>query len=249
MTSLTSGMRRATGATHSGARTSIGAAGRCSRSRASSGCAISASPIQFGATTRMRGTNALLLVRPYRCKASRSRGSATCPRARRRGTPADAAPTAVRPASGNAAAGSSRLLRLLYWCQPFAPLLVLAGHDVEESLLDRLGHRARLARADHAPVELADRRHLRRGAGEERLVGDVDVVARERARDHLVAELAGEVDHRGERDAGEGRGEHRLEELAVLDDEDVLARALGDVAIDIQQQAFVVAVLGRLRRR
>src|SRR3954462_1224385 len=43
-------MRRMTGATHSGAMTSICAP----RRRANRGCAISASPIQFGATTRMR---------------------------------------------------------------------------------------------------------------------------------------------------------------------------------------------------
>jgi hypothetical protein len=55
MTSSTSGMRRTTGATHSGARTSSCTPGAFSRRRASSGCAISASPIQFGATTRSRG--------------------------------------------------------------------------------------------------------------------------------------------------------------------------------------------------
>src|SRR5687768_461242 len=45
-------MRRATGATHGGASTSI-AAPECFR-RERSGCAISASPIQLGATTRTR---------------------------------------------------------------------------------------------------------------------------------------------------------------------------------------------------
>src|SRR5262249_31927740 len=55
ITSRTSGMRRATGATHGGARTSMRSAGCFSCSRARSGCALSASPIQFGATTRMRG--------------------------------------------------------------------------------------------------------------------------------------------------------------------------------------------------
>jgi hypothetical protein len=55
ITSSTSAMRRATGATHSGASTSICAPGARPRSRASKGCAIRASPIQFGATTRIRG--------------------------------------------------------------------------------------------------------------------------------------------------------------------------------------------------
>ena len=52
MTWSTSGMRRSTAATHSGASTSIFAP--ASFNRDSRGCAISASPIQFGATTRVR---------------------------------------------------------------------------------------------------------------------------------------------------------------------------------------------------
>src|SRR5467141_4831987 len=48
-------MRRATGATHSGASRSISTPGRFSRRRARRGCAMRASPIQLGATTRMRG--------------------------------------------------------------------------------------------------------------------------------------------------------------------------------------------------
>ncbi len=53
--------------------------------------------------------------------------------------------------------------------------------------LQLLGDRAALAGADRAIVELADRRHLGGGAGEERLVGDVDVVARQALGAHLVA--------------------------------------------------------------
>src|SRR3989454_10326551 len=48
-------MRRATGATHSGAGRSISTPGSFSRRRARRGCAMRASPIQLGATTRMRG--------------------------------------------------------------------------------------------------------------------------------------------------------------------------------------------------
>src|SRR2546421_12586483 len=61
MISRTSGMRRATAATHSGASTSISRPGSFSCSRARSGCAISASPIQFGATTRIRGKTLMTL--------------------------------------------------------------------------------------------------------------------------------------------------------------------------------------------
>ena len=75
------------------------------------------------------------------------------------------------------------------------------------------------------PVELADRRDLGRGAGKERFVRDVDVVAREALGAHWVTELCGELDHRGARDAGERGGELRLPENAIFDDKDVLARA------------------------
>ena len=49
----------------------------------------------------------------------------------------------------------------------------------EERLLDACGDRPALAFADRAAVELADRRHFGGGAGEERFVGEVDVVARD----------------------------------------------------------------------
>src|SRR5262245_47367556 len=237
-------MRLRTGATQSGASTSISP-----RNRERRGCAISASPIQFGATTRIRGTNALLPRRPYRDTESRSTGSASFLPSPRRGTRADAAPRAASPASGSGRAGPSRLLRLLYWCQPCAVLLVLSGHHVEERLLDRFRHRAGLAGADDAAVELADRRHLRRGAGEEALVGDVDVVARQALRPHLVAEAGGELDHRGAGDARERRSQLGLPQHAVFHDEDVLARAFRDEAVDVEQQALIIAVLGRLQRR
>src|SRR5438128_2313320 len=61
--------------------------------------------------------------------------------------------------------------------EPMVVLAVAAVHDVEERRLDPLGDGPAGARADDAPVELADRRDLRRRSGEERLVADVDVVA------------------------------------------------------------------------
>src|SRR5438552_14910799 len=57
-------MRRATAATHSGASRSISTPGSFSRMRARRGCAMRASPIQLGATTRMRGKR---LVTFYAC--------------------------------------------------------------------------------------------------------------------------------------------------------------------------------------
>jgi len=54
MTSSTSRMARQTGATQVGASTSIGRSGCCSRRRRSSGCAMTASPIQLGEMTSVR---------------------------------------------------------------------------------------------------------------------------------------------------------------------------------------------------
>src|SRR5438105_13558384 len=63
--------------------------------------------------------------------------------------------------------------------QPVRVPGIAAVHDVEERRLDLLRDRAAPADADLDAVELADRRHFGRGAGEERLVGDVDLVARD----------------------------------------------------------------------
>src|SRR4051812_40724935 len=63
--------------------------------------------------------------------------------------------------------------------QPLGVLGVAAVDDVEERALDLGRDRAPRAFAQGDAVVLADRRHLGRGAGEERLVGDVDLVARD----------------------------------------------------------------------
>src|SRR6267154_6865398 len=60
MTSLISGMRRRTGAVQPGASASMTTSGSFLRSRANSGWASRASPIQFGATMRIFGTGALV---------------------------------------------------------------------------------------------------------------------------------------------------------------------------------------------
>ena len=46
--------------------------------------------------------------------------------------------------------------------------------------------------ADRVVVDLADRHELGGGAGEEHLVGEVELGARDVALDHLVAEVAGD---------------------------------------------------------
>ena len=124
--------------------------------------------------------------------------------------------------------------------------LVPAVDHLEERFLQFARDRAAAAGADLAPVDFADRRDFGGGAGEEGLVGDVQVVAGDAPRRDRVAQLRGERDHAVARDAHQRRGQLRLVNTAVLDDEQVFARALGDETVDVEQQALVVAVVERL---
>ncbi len=103
------------------------------------------------------------------------------------------------------------------------------------------------ADADLDAVEFADRRHFGGRAGEEGLVGDVDLVARDALLHHLDAQVLADVQDGVARDAVEraGRQVGRVDH-AALDHEDVLARAFGDEAAGVEQQRLVVAVVQRL---
>src|SRR3954469_15592868 len=85
--------------------------------------------------------------------------------------------------------------------QPFGVFRIAAVHDVEERALDLLGDRPARARTELDAVELADRRDLGRRAGEERFVGDVDLVARDALFDQLQPEVFADREHRVARDA------------------------------------------------
>src|SRR5262245_5236331 len=80
--------------------------------------------------------------------------------------------------------------------EPVAVLDRLARYALEERLLQPLGERAALAAADGAAVQLADRGHFRRGAGEEGLVRAVDLVAGDALGDGRDAELLADAHHR-----------------------------------------------------
>src|SRR5215208_3370334 len=67
----------------------------------------------------------------------------------------------------------------VHFGEPVGVLGIAAVHDIEEGALDFFGERTARTGADLDPVEFADGRHFGRGAGEERLVGDVDLVARD----------------------------------------------------------------------
>src|SRR3954464_456709 len=62
---------------------------------------------------------------------------------------------------------------------PFRMARVASLHDVEVARLQALGHGAHLAVAHRAIVDLANGGHLRCGAGEEGLVREVELIARD----------------------------------------------------------------------
>src|SRR6185295_390366 len=111
--------------------------------------------------------------------------------------------------------------------QPTRVLRVAALDHLEELLLELLGDRTGFALADRAAVHLADRRHFRRRAREEGLVGDVELVAAEALLFDRDVMLARQRHDRVARDARQHAGERRRLDLPVADDEQVLARALG----------------------
>src|SRR5690606_12928509 len=174
--------------------------------------------------------------------ASATRAAAAAPLQPRRGRPTRWSPGFVAGfaragAAPGALPGSGSEVR-----QPALVLRVLAGDEVEEGRLQRPGDRAAAAAADLAAVDLADRRHLGGRAGEEDLVGDVQLVARDAALLDRDAAVAGQHQDRLARDAGEHGGQRRRAQDAVAHEEEVLAARLGDEPLGVQHDGLVVAV-------
>src|SRR5687768_7530817 len=110
-----------------------------------------------------------------------------------------ALPTWIEPLG----AGSMRVRtckRLLDEVEPVEVLLVASSTYLGVSLLESLRDRTRLVLPT---VDLADRDDLGRAAGEEQLVGRVQVGAVERRLVHRRPLIAGDLDHGLARDAGQ----------------------------------------------
>src|SRR5262249_20942361 len=99
--------------------------------------------------------------------------------------------------------------------QPALVLPLAPGHDVEECRLEHRRQRTARAGPDLAAVDLADRRDLRRGAGEEDLVRDVELVARDRALLDLNALVARDLEDRVAGDTAEHAVEARRRDDAI----------------------------------
>jgi hypothetical protein len=94
-------------------------------------------------------------------------------------------------------------------------------------------------------VDLADGHQLGGRAGEEDLLGEIELGARDVALDHGVAEVACDLDHRLAADPVEdGRGVSRGDDLPLADEIDVLSRPLADEAPLVEQDRLLVAGVG-----
>ena len=131
-----------------------------------------------------------------------------------------------------------------------------SGAAVQGVLELGLDHARGLARvAEFVVVDLADRHQLGRGAVQEDLLGEVELRARDVALDDRVAEVAGDLDHRFAVDpVKDRRGVTGRDELALAEEEDVLARSLADEAALVEQDRLVEAgvalsVLARIEFR
>src|SRR4051794_17986209 len=123
--------------------------------------------------------------------------------------------------------------------EPLRVALRAAVQRVLELPLDGPRDLAGLAGADRAAVDLSHRPQLGRRAGHEHLVVEVELAAGDLALDDLEAAVARDLDRRDTVDAAEDRRrERRRGDNPVLDEEQVLAGALADVAGLVEQDAL-----------
>ena len=96
--------------------------------------------------------------------------------------------------------------------------------------------------ADLAVVKLADGGDFSRGAGKERFISDVELIAGELLFFHGVAEVSGKLHDGIAREAAQNGRPGRGFDHAVAHDKDVLARGFGNIAVGVEHHGFVIAV-------
>src|SRR5215510_3789530 len=115
--------------------------------------------------------------------------------------------------------------------------------NVEKLTLQPHSERSRFASADGALIHFAYGGDLSGCAGEEHLIGDIQLVPREKILAEGNTFDACELNHRSARDALEDRHQGWRLQHAMTDDEDVLPRALSHIARWVEQQRLVVSGL------
>ena len=119
---------------------------------------------------------------------------------------------------------------------------IAPGGDVEEALLDGLGDGPARARAHRDAIHRADRRDFGRGAGKEELIRQIQHLAGHGHLFHFVAQIMSDGPDSVAGDAAEdGGGQWRRIHHASHDHEQVLARAFGHIAVNIQADSLVIA--------
>ena len=122
----------------------------------------------------------------------------------------------------------------------------LALDDVEEGFLNALRHGTTLALSDRKPVDRANRRDLRGRSGEEHLVGRVHHLAWNRLLLDVDVHFLRQLEDGKPGDSRERRSrEGRRDEPVLPDEEEVLARALGNAPVVIERDPLVIAVRDR----
>src|SRR5213596_1834027 len=141
--------------------------------------------------------------------------------------------------------------RLVDRDRPVLVLRRLAAHGAEVDVLELLRELAHLAVAHGPAVDLHDRRDLRAGSTQEQLVAGVELGAVDASLEHRQVELFPHAPHREfprhalEDVVGHGRGDER----AVLEHEEVLRGAFGNMTVDGHHDRLVEAVFDGLRLR
>src|SRR5262249_11607413 len=129
---------------------------------------------------------------------------------------------------------------------PVAVFRPSAGDNVKESLLNRFCDGATSAIADGASVNLADRRYFNRSAGQERFIGAEQFVEFQRADFDFIPQVARNLNRRRARDPQQDRRVLVIGQYApAFNEEDVLDRALGQIAVYIKQNGLVVTARRR----
>src|SRR5437879_4935187 len=132
--------------------------------------------------------------------------------------------------------------------RPVLVLRVVAPNRAEVDLLELLGELAHAPAADLAVVDLDYRGDLGAGAAEEELLTGVELRAVDAALDYGQAQLV--ANHLDQQVAGDALedvvGDRWGGEDAVFEHEEVLGRALGDVAVVREHDRLVESVLQRL---
>jgi len=153
-----------------------------------------------------------------------------------------------KPQFWNSTARAGRLLRGYGLAgfdrqEPAVRIGLAAIDDGEERLLQLLRDGAAVPLAHRDAVHRANRRDLGGGAGEKRLVGDVEHLARDHLLDDFYAQILRDLDHRSAGDSRQhGVAGRRRPQPALAHEKEILARTFTDVAGGVEGDAFGIAV-------